>query len=229
MSRYDAYIFDVQGTLMDFYTPVFDALANFFGSEENSVPIGDLVRAWRRDYFSRVASLDQSAAHWSPVQDAYTAGLDAVSKALNVPIDPAHHAELAQAWKRLTPWPDVPEGLQKIRQDAVAATLSNTDMSTMVQLSRTHQLEWDAVLTAEVFGAFKPEPFVYERTCRYLGVEPGQAAMVASHPYDLRAARAVGLATVFVYRPYEFGCIDDAVNDAEGEFDHWVDDIRSIP
>jgi len=98
----------------------------------------------------------------------------------------------------------------------------------MVQLFKTEQLEWDAVLTAELFGAFKPEPLVYERTCRYLGVEPGKAAMVASHPYDLRAAREVGLNTIFVYRPLEFGRLEDAV-DEHDEFDHRVEDIRELP
>ncbi len=227
MARYEAYIFDVQGTLLDFYTPVANALKEHLAAD-SAVPVGDIVRAWRRDYFSRVASLDQSAAKWSPVQDAYTAGLATVCEELGFYIPLGKHAELAEAWKRLTPWPDVADGLRRIRSEAIAATLSNTDMSTMVQLFKTEQLEWDAVLTAELFGAFKPEPLVYERTCRYLGVEPGKAAMVGSHPDDLRAAREVGLNTVFVYRPLEFGRLEDAV-DEHDEFDHRVEDIRELP
>ncbi len=163
------------------------------------------------------------------MQDAYTEGLAAVCTELGVPIPTAHHRELAEAWKRLTPWPDVADGLRRIRREAIVASLSNTDMSTMVHLFKTERLEWDAVLTAEVFGAFKPEPLVYERTCRYLGVEPARAAMVASHPYDLRAARKVGMNTVFVYRPQEFGRIEDAVDDNDREFDHRIDDIRNLP
>ncbi len=53
--------------------------------------------------------------------------------------------------------------------------------------------------------------------------------MVASHPYDLRAAREVGLNTVFVYRPLENGRVEDSVDDTEGEFDHRIEDLRDIP
>ncbi len=228
MARYDAYIFDVQGTLVDFFTPVADALTEHLG-DEHPAPVGDIVRLWRRDYFSRVAKLDQSAAQWNRVQDAYTAGLAAVCDELGVKISLPKHAQLAEAWKRLVPWPDVVDGLSRIRREAVIATLSNTDMATMVHLSKTAGMQWDAVLTAEIFGSFKPEPLVYERTCRYLGVQPERAAMVASHPYDLRAAREVGLNTIFVYRPMEFGRLDDAVDDNDHEFDHWIEDIRDLP
>ena len=59
--------------------------------------------------------------------------------------------------------------------------------------------------------------------------ETERAAMVASHPYDLRAAKAVGLNTIFVYRPFEFGSVEFAVDDADGEFDHRITDLRQIP
>ena len=198
---------------MDFYTPVADALTVALNGTENKVPVGDIVRAWRRDYFSRVSALEQSASDWYPVQDAYIAGLGAVCQDLGVSLAPEKHASVAEAWKRLVPWPDVADGLRRVRRDATVGTLSNTDMATMVQLFKTEGLDCDAILTAEVFGAFKPDPLVYERTCRYLGVRPENTAMVASHPYDLRAAHEVGLNTVFVYRPYEFGRTSDAVDD----------------
>jgi 2-haloacid dehalogenase len=225
MTAYDAYVFDVQGTLFDFYTPVADALSPWVDRDM----VGDVVRAWRRDYFSRTASLRQSASEWRPVQDAYRDGLSAVIEEFGLDIPDAVLDDVAAAWKRLTPWPDVVAGVGQLRRSAVVATLSNTDMSTMVHLFKKHEIGWDAVLTAEVFGAFKPEPYLYERTCRYLGVPPERAAMVASHPYDLRAARELGMGTVFVYRPLEFGRVGDAVDDVDGEFDHRITDIRDVP
>lgn len=224
--QYDAYIFDVQGTLMDFYTPVAEELARYSTAD---VQVGDIVRAWRRDYFERVSDLKQSADEWHSVQGAYVDGLAKVSVDLGISIPGDRHAAVAESWKRLVPWPDVAEGVRRARSQALIATLSNTDMATMVHLFKAEGIDWDAILTAEVFGAFKPDPVVYERTCRYLGVEPARAAMVAAHPYDLRAARAVGMGTVFVYRPDEFGRIEDAVDDEAREFDHWVADIRDLP
>ena len=63
----------------------------------------------------------------------------------------------------------------------------------------------DAIFTAELVGSFKPDPAVYQRALRYLGVGPDDAAMVACHPYDLEAADSLGLGTIFVSRPLEYG------------------------
>ncbi|WP_448222212.1 haloacid dehalogenase type II [Gordonia iterans] len=227
--KYDAYIFDVQGTILDFYGPVARALDAEFTARGIEASVGDIVRAWRQDYFERVAALDQTVDRWFPVQRVYRDGLVSVCEAFGVEIDAARHAALAASWQHLEPWPDVPDGLRRLRERALTATLSNTDMATMVQLFKRLGIDWDAVLTAELFGAFKPDAALYERTCRYLGVAPERAAMVASHPYDLRAAKAVGLNTIFVYRPFEFGSVEFAVDDADGEFDHRITDLRQIP
>ena len=229
VSRYDAYIFDVQGTLTDFYTPVTRAVTEVLGERVDPSTVGDLVRAWRQDYYERILELDQSVEHWHRVQDSYVDGLGAVCAKFGIDLPAEARIEAARAWQRLEPWPDVRPGLKQLRSRAVVATLSNTDMATMVKLFRDQQLDADVLLTAEVFGAVKPESFLYERTCRFLGVDPSRAAMVASHPYDLRAAREVGLNTVFVYRPLENGRLEDAVDDTAGEFDHRIDDLRDMP
>ena len=229
VSRYDAYIFDVQGTLMDFHTPVTRAVAEALGTYADPATVGDLVRAWRSDYYERVLRLDQSVEKWYRVQDSYVDGLGDVCEQFGIDLPEDVRIETARAWQRLEAWPDVRPGLKELRSQAVVSTLSNTDMATMIRLFREQQLEADAILTAELFGAFKPERFLYERTCRYLGVDPSRAAMVASHPYDLRAAREVGLNTVFVYRPLENGRVEDAVDDTEGEFDHRIEDLQDIP
>lgn len=229
MALYDAYIFDVQGTLLDFFGPVSTAIAEYLGCATDSPLPGDLTRAWRADYFARVAELEQSAEHWNRVQDAYAEGLADVSSQLGLSIPLEEHPRLADAWRRLVPWPDAADGIRQLRERAAVVTLSNTDMATMIHLFKEVGIDWDAVLTAEVFGKFKPHPDLYLRTCRFLGLPPHRVAMVASHPYDLRAAKDAGLGTVFVYRPLEYGTLDEAVDDIDNEFDHRVEDIRDIP
>ena len=66
-------------------------------------------------------------------------------------------------------------------------------------------LPWDAVLSAELFNPYKPDPEVYLGAARLLGLLPPQLRMVAAHPSDLRAAAACGLATAYVARPLERG------------------------
>ncbi|NGX08301.1 haloacid dehalogenase type II [Mycobacteroides franklinii] len=223
--RYKAYLFDVQGTLLDFFEPVSHAVAEY----APDVDAAAFTRAWRTDYFERVSSLTQSVDDWTRVQDLYAAGFADVCGTFGLP-RPQHATAnaVASSWQRLVPWPDVPAGLSALRSRATIATLSNTDMATMVNLFKRLGISWDAVLTAEVFGHFKPHPVVYRHALRYLGVEPGEAAMVAAHPYDLRAARDIGMGTVFVSRPDEHGDPALAHTDLDAEFDQRVTDIGEI-
>jgi 2-haloacid dehalogenase len=66
-------------------------------------------------------------------------------------------------------------------------------------------LPWDAVLSAELFHHYKPDPEAYLGAAAMLGFEPTEVMMVAAHKDDLRAAQACGLATAFVRRPREKG------------------------
>lgn len=205
--RFRAYLFDVQGTLLDFFSPVSTAVTDYLSARgATDVDAAAFTRAWRDNYFQRVRSIPHSPDGWRRVQDEYEAGFGDVATSYGLPApEPATARAVARSWTRLQPWPDVPAGLAHVRGQAITATLSNTDMSTAISLFKSLAIEMDAIFTAEIFGAFKPDPQVYLRALQYLGVRPAEAAMVASHPYDLEAAGALGLGTVFVSRPLEYG------------------------
>lgn len=228
--KYRAYLFDVQGTLLDFFAPVSSAVGRYLESVgEDPSRAADLTRLWRANYFERVGNLRQNVDDWTRVQDEYAAGFRDVCVAGGVTAPSAQDAvDVAECWTRLVPWPDTVAGLKQIRSQAYTATLSNTDMCTMVRLSKDLGIDWDMVLTAEVFGAFKPDPVLYRRAVRFLGLQPSEVAMVASHPYDLRAAAQVGLGTVFVYRPMEYGLADLAHDDAGLGFGQRVSSLSEI-
>jgi 2-haloacid dehalogenase len=115
-----------------------------------------------------------------------------------------------------------------IREKAMTAALSNTDISTAIALFKRTGIGMDAIFTAELFGAFKPDPRVYLGALDYLGVRPQEAAMVASHPYDLEAADSLGLGTIFVSRPLEYGDPALAHEMAAGSVTQYVRAIGEI-
>lgn len=229
--RFRAYLFDVQGTLLDFFTPVCAAVRRHLDNHPaTGADPAEFTRAWRSDYFARAAGLPQSVSDWRRVQDEYTAGFIELCRRRGIPEpDPAAAAAVASAWQHLQPWPDVPGGLVRLRATAIAATLSNTNMSTMVTLFKDLRIGMDAIFTAEMFGAFKPDPVVYRRALQYLGVRPAETAMAACHPYDLGAAGELGLATVFVRRPQEYGdpaLAHDVPPDTVTQYVHAIGEIE---
>jgi len=112
---------------------------------------------------------------------------------------------LSRAWHRLDPWPDVREGLARLKPHFILATLSNGNVALLVHMARRAGLPWDAILGAEVARAYKPSPEAYDRAAAMLGLEPRECLMVASHPEDLLAARDRGFRTAYVHRPLEYG------------------------
>ena len=66
--------------------------------------------------------------------------------------------------------------------------------------------EFDAVISVETVGAFKPHPGVYRKGAALLGLEVGQCMMVSANSFDVMGARMCGMRGAFVNRyalPYE--------------------------
>jgi 2-haloacid dehalogenase len=96
-------------------------------------------------------------------------------------------------------------GLTRLKNNYVVATLSNGNVALLVNMAKHAGLPWDAVLSAELFRRYKPDPEVYLGAAQLLGCKPSEAMMVAAHAGDLRAAGDCGLRTAFVPRPREYG------------------------
>jgi len=78
-------------------------------------------------------------------------------------------------------------------------------VSLLTNMAKYAGLPWNCILSAELFGHYKPDPEVYLGAAKLLGPAPAQVMMVAAHNYDLRAARSEGWHTAFVPRPTEYG------------------------
>jgi 2-haloacid dehalogenase len=72
-------------------------------------------------------------------------------------------------------------------------------------MAKNAGLPWDCILSAEVFRAYKPDPDTYLGVARTFDLPPNQVMLVAAHQDDLDAARACGLQTAYIERPFEFG------------------------
>jgi len=102
--------------------------------------------------------------------------------------------------------------------------LSNGNISLLSDLKAHGNMGFTHVLSAELFGSYKPSPKVYLGAVEKLGLEPRECAMVAAHLGDLRAAKDVGLQAIYVERAGEedWSADDIAKASKEGWVDLWV-------
>ena len=197
-----ALVFDVFGTLVDWRS---GETAAFAAAGVEGDP-SELADDWRSRYGPALEDVNRGDRTWSTLDDVHRATLDELLDDRGVPgVDDDTRGRLVQAWHRLDPWPDVREGLERLRRKFVCATLSNAHVALLIDLARHGDLRFDAILSAELAGAYKPAPQTYSTAARLLGVAPSELMLVAAHPSDLAGARAAGLRTAFVHRPLEHG------------------------
>lgn len=215
-----ALCFDVFGTVVDWRTSVIaegQALGARLGLQADWPALAD---AWRRGYFAAMARVGRGEQTWDTIDALHRRELDTLLPGFGLQaIGEADRARFNTVWHRLAPWPDAVAGLTRLKQGWTITTLSNGNLSLLVAMAKHAGLPWDAVLSAELFGRFKPDPAVYLGAARLLGLAPGQVMMVAAHPADLVAAQRAGLKTAYVPRPDENGpggrmeAVGDAVFD----------------
>ena len=215
-----ALLFDVQGTATDFLSTVCGEAQRISAGRCPGVDWPDVVRRWRAGYFAGLDAAQSRQRGWVSVHSVYRDALGPVLDECGIAgFSDAQREELTLAWECLRPWPDVLPALSRLKPEFTLATLSNADVSAVVNISKRAGLPWDAIFAAEMAGVFKPDPAIYRMAATYLGLEPAEIMMVASHKYDLRAAGGLGFRTAFVARPLEFGVDGEADVDYSNEFD----------
>lgn len=201
-----ALLFDVFGTLVDWRGSVAREAHRLLGARGVALDWEAFADAWRDRYQPSMEEVRSGRLPFSRLDVLHRRNLDAVLAQLGLEgIDQPTRAELNLAWHRLDAWPDVAQGLARLRTRFLIAPCSNGNISLMVDLARCNGLAWDAILGAEVARDYKPKPEVYVSSAAAFDCLPGQAMMVAAHSLDLAAAAAAGLRTAFVARPREHG------------------------
>ena len=206
LSGVKALTFDVFGTVVDWRSSVSAELESFGTRHGLDADWGLICDRWRREGYAGGMQLVRKGE--LPFQTADTLHrrmLDMLLEELGAVADEAEVFDLNRAWHRLHPWPDSPGGLARLRSRFIVSTLSNGNVELLVNMAKFGGLLWDCVLSAEITGAFKPEPQCYQRAAELLGCESNEVMMVAAHQGDLLAAAATGMRTAFVPRPKEAG------------------------
>jgi 2-haloacid dehalogenase len=188
-------VFDVNETLSDLAP-----LGRCF--EEVGAP-AFLLRVWfagvLRDGFALAA-----AGTAEPFAVLAADGLRAVlhGQSLNRDLDAAVEHMLA-GFGRLGVHPDVPGGIRALGAAGYRlVTLTNGAVSVADRLlgAAGVRAEFEALLSVDDAGAWKPSRAAYSYAARVCGVRPADMLLVAVHPWDIDGAVRAGLRAAWVNR-----------------------------
>lgn len=200
---YQAIAFDTGGTVLDWHGSIVDELAAVTSWQALTFDPHAFVNEWRRRTMKGIVGQVQPDFD---MDDVHLRTLDETISHFSLPAlaEPQHH-DLWRAWHRLRAWPDFAPALAQLREQVPVVSFTMLPASLVVDVSRRNALTWDAILSCQMIGVYKPHPEAYRTAAAWLGLKPSDILMVACHNFDLNAAQDVGMHTAFVRRPDEWG------------------------
>jgi 2-haloalkanoic acid dehalogenase type II len=173
LSQYDAVLFDLFTALLD------------------------SQRLW-----DEVAGSASGGARWRAECSrlAYSAGLyrpfpEIVAEAARLAgLPPARAPDLLRGMgEQLGPWPEAPDVLTRLRERVRIGVVTNCSEELGQLAAARVGVPFDAVVTAEAAGAYKPQPEPYVLALERLSVQQSRALFVAGSPPDIAGARGAGM------------------------------------
>lgn len=172
--------FDLLSALLDSWS-VWDAVSAELGAPE-------LGRPWRRQYLVLTATAGVYRPYLDIVREA--------AQAVGLPT--AASRVLERRWAALATWPDVAPALNAL--GLPLAVVTNCSEVLGQRAAARVGVAFATVVTAEVAGAYKPDPAPYRLACERLGCTPSEVAYVAGSPFDAAGALAHGFEVSWVNR-----------------------------
>ncbi len=194
-----ALTFDVGGSVFDWQTATRKAVRAIADAREAEVDDGAFTMTWRRRMFEELGRVRRGEVPWQNADQLHRAVLDELADAYpQLELSAEDRDDLNRAWHRMGVWDDVPDALKKLREHYIVSILTVLSLSIVVDSSRHSGIDWDAYLSCEFLGVYKPAAESYQMAARLLGAEPHEVMMVAVHPGDLLAAQRAGMKTGYV-------------------------------
>ncbi|KAK7427807.1 hypothetical protein QQZ08_005745 [Neonectria magnoliae] len=178
--RPKAIVFDLLTALLDSWT-LWDASAPSAASSEG--------RLWRGRYLD----LTFGAGVYIPYEQLVR------KAASDVGLPDSAPAALLRDWEKLEPWPEVSDVLQRLKMQGHKLGVVTNCSKRLGQIAagRAGQAVFDAVVTAEESGFYKPVRQAYQAVLTEMGVEAEDVLFVAGSAGDVEGATKAGMKVVW--------------------------------
>jgi len=217
--------FDVGGSVFDWQSSTQAAVRKLAEERSVELDVPKFCFTWRRRMFECLSEVRHGKRPWQNADALHRSVLDELAEEYpNLELTSDDRDDLNEAWHRMGVWEDVPDALKQLREQYIVSILTVLSTSIVVDSSKHAGIDWDAYISCELLGVYKPEPEAYQKAAELFRVKPSETMMVAVHPPDLLAAQRAGLKTGYVKpKVWEMG----ADGDSSG-FDVIAEDYRDF-
>jgi 2-haloalkanoic acid dehalogenase type II len=195
LGRYDALTFDCYGTLIDWETGLLAGLRRALGAHGVDAPDDDLLERYGR------VEAELEAGPYLRYRDVLARGLAAVASELGVTCT---DEELAAFGGSVADWPAFPDSAGALARLATRyrlCVITNCDDDLFAASNARLGVTFDAVVTAQQMGAYKPDTRGFPEAWRRLGLPKERVLHVAQSLFhDHAPARRLGIDSAWINR-----------------------------
>jgi len=194
MKNIKAIIFDAYGTLFDVNS----------AAEKCKSKIGDkwesFANYWRKtqlEYTWLRSLMGRHKDFWQITEDS----LDKSMKAFKINIE--MKSELLDLYKKLLPYPEVKETLEKLKEKKYKlAILSNGTPALLNELVESNNLKnlFDDIFSIEEVKIYKPSSKVYDMPIKKYNIQKEEVTFLSANTWDVSAGGNYGFSSVWVNR-----------------------------
>ena len=194
MKNIKAIIFDAYGTLFDVNS----------AAEKCKSKIGDkwesFANYWRKtqlEYTWLRSLMGRHKNFWQITEDS----LDKSMQAFN--INASMKNELLDLYKILSPYPEVKETLEKLKEKKYKlAILSNGTPALLNELVKSNNLQnvFDDIFSIEEVKVYKPSSKVYDMPIKKYNINKEDAAFLSANTWDVSGGGNYGFSSIWVNR-----------------------------
>ena len=224
-----AFFFDIFGTLVDWRSSIIYGLKNLeiFNSRLSDLEL--FVINWRKEYQPILNKVNDNSIEWKTLDELHEITLETVLNKMNFSkVTNKEKKYLIMLWHKLNPWSDSCDAIKQLNKKYITASLSNGNIILQKKLFNYANLNFDFMFSAEHFKKYKPNKIVYKGAIEMLNLNNNQCVLVASHKNDLYAAANLGMKTIYIDRPLEYGGFQHEFKEKTFKADLEISSLKNI-
>lgn len=228
MNKIKALFFDVGGTIFDWKNTAIEQIELLAESEKQDIGSLSFVNDWRAEMFKIHTQVRHHNLPWMNSDQMHLLALDKLMAKFTL-LERIDHLQLVRStWHNLKVFPGAAAAIERLRSRYTVVVLTILSLESIVNSSKRTGVQWDAILSCEFLGSYKPSLQAYIKAMKLLGVLPEEAMMVAAHEGDLSAAAQTGMGTIYVNVP-ETDNISNGFEEPSGcVFDYETRDFNAL-
>tara|TARA_B100000003_G_scaffold57312_1_gene50891 strand:- start:2720 stop:3382 length:663 start_codon:yes stop_codon:yes gene_type:complete len=194
MKNIKVIIFDAYGTLFDVNSAA-EKCKNKIGEKWEN--FANYWRTTQLEYTWLRSLMNRHKDFWSITEDSLDKSIDAFQ------IDKSMRSELLNLYKILSPYPEVKETLEILKEKKYKlAILSNGTPTLLNELVKSNNLEnlFDDIFSIEEVGIFKPSSKVYDIPIKKYKVSKEEIVFLSANTWDVSGGGNYGYNSIWVNR-----------------------------